>query len=213
MVYVFVPPDIEEIESYVARALEGSAARPEIVYPSFERPCSCIGREAASAGYAAVDATERGKQWLEELRLARTNTDQETEQRILEQRFKLAMERKRAHPLWCLPDPECDTCEGGGTYTDTYDPNGCCDYWTVGGSYADRFPLDRVMLRELTPEERHPAVLVTPDGYWHESVSYAFLPDPETPELKASWQRWEAAFQALFEAHLNCLAVVLDCHI
>lgn len=202
MVYVFVAPDVVDVENYVALTLDGSQARPEKIYPSFERPCYCVGWQAARDSFTAVDQSEQGRAWLADLKAARRAKDTATEQRVLEERMCRAKERERADPRWHQVDPECDTCHGTGKWLDTYDPSGCWDYWTIERRYADC----------LAAEDRTPAVIVTPDGYWHQSASHAGLPWPETREEEAAWEEWGATFQALFDLHKDCLLVVVDCH-
>ena len=202
MVYVFVPPGVSDVEKYIASALDGSAARPEIEYPNYERPCHCLGWEATNDAFRVVDRSEQGRIWLAELDRARREQDVATEQRVLTERMFRVNEIERADPRWHQVDPECETCHGTGTWLETYDPSGCWDYWTIGGRYAHCLPA----------EDRTPAVIVTPDGYWHQSASHAGLPWPETPEEEAALEEWEATFQALFDLHKDCLVVVVDCH-
>jgi hypothetical protein len=212
MVYVLVAPDVVNVESYVALVLDGSKAHPEITYPSFERPCYCVGWQASKDSFGVVDGSEQGRIWLTELKVARREQDSATEQRVLEERRHRAKEIERADPRCHQIDPECDTCHGTGKWLDTYDPYGCWDYWTIGGRYADRFPENRIPVHLLQPEDCTPSVIVTPDGYWHQSASHGGLPWPETPDDEAAWEEWEATFQALFDVHQNCLSIVVDCH-
>lgn len=129
-----------------------------------------------------------------------------------------------AHPLYQKPDPKCTDCSGAGTYRSTYNPEAKWDWYVIGGrwdgaiqevcTHAASFPANVVpvsMVLESWEPKHAPLAILTPDGEWHEQGAVGGFGEFRcTPHDLAQWRD---AAKRIFEMHMDCLAVGVDCHI
>lgn len=139
----------------------------------YDRPCHCIGARARNeAGETAAKELDTSWEKLrdafntEEIQRLRKKSlklgeyekisDEEAQaaegecqrrwQSHTQPLRELEKKRRKEHPLFQKPDPECDECHGSGTTRSTYNPNSKWDWYCVGGRWGGA-------LLGLDPEE------------------------------------------------------------
>ena len=220
LVFVLVPPDTAQIKEKVTELLSPA---PERRFPDYPVECSCVGWAAMRHGYNTVDESPDSQHLVQQLRAAHTDQDPERIGHLVQVRLQAATEVARTHSLFGKPDPDCDICQGTGTWMGTRNPASHWDYLCIGGRWDgvifgtprrddlvnageehERLEYNCAPVRQL-PEDLIPHAIVTPDGLWYEEANWA-----STEE--AVKERWREEARALLKRHQNCLAIAVDCH-
>lgn len=184
-VLVIMPKDFDADESDA----EGDVARlmepydEDIEVDEYQRPCWCIGRAARDAAEVASLATfgdidDMRKQLWDG---AEEGIDDPTERfEAFQKKWKAAIEPRVAFvenfiknsPDRDKPVPDCETCNGTGSYASTYNPKSRWDWYEIGGRWDGKLHPDGknvFPLTELKPGW-HVFAIVTPDGEWHQEA-------------------------------------------
>lgn len=228
---VIVNPEVEDIESEVARLL--APYDENIKVEPYETDCWCVGRKAylesckiADKKYQSLNEIQKkfwNEFWTDERKKeALENPD------ILEvadrkwENFPARCEWERVrehaekeHPLYQKPDPECRDCGGTGKRTTTYNPQAKWDWWVIGGRYnglvgngsanPNTAPVSVLLEKGVIP-----FAIITPDGKWHERGEMGWFGIVSNEKEEDVWTK---EVRSIFEKHQDCLAVGCDLHI
>lgn len=133
---VILPDHIEteDAESYLHEVME--PYDEDIVVDAYNRPCGCGTRRADNM--ASEIATEKTGLTWEMLRNTfheRPREDHSEEAWLKRTQPLREAEKQALAGLTIKPDPDCDNCQGSGTYPSTYNPKSKWDWWCIGGRW------------------------------------------------------------------------------
>jgi hypothetical protein len=219
----------EEVEQLMAKFDENMEVE------SYEKKCWCMGREAQRDADKKLD--KKMGTW-DEVRdefhkKYKDKPEEETiklwQTEIYKPRQALIDNILKNHPLKDSPDPKCNTCNGTGKETTTYNPDSKWDWYRIGGRWdgvmcgLPKIPDDKDGFNfgdEYTSVERNicpvteikstPFALVTPQGHWIERGDmgwWGIVTDEKDDD------DWEKEFEKIKKAFDGYYAVSLDCHI
>jgi hypothetical protein len=140
------------------------------------------------------------------------------------------------HPAFNQPDPGCETCDGSGHYTSTYNPQSKWDWYRVGGRFDglvtenpqssengfnfaakhetlanNSVPVQELLDRAANGGDLFTAyALVTPEGEW---IGRGEMGWWGMSSGDAATEDWQATTRAVYERFKTFDIVLLDCHI
>ncbi len=233
---VLIPKDTqaEAMEAYIERVL--APYNENIEVPEYDEKCGCIGSIAREAGWKAADAVEdiaalRKAHWA-----AYPEGNDEVWAEVIRPRELASAAAVFAHPMKDKHNPDCEGCNGSGTYRSTYNPQSKWDWWVIGGrwdGWVQKAPRDdgdggfnfgdehhqlannsvqaETLKKWIHKNEQHtPHSLMTIDGMWHEQGEMGWFACVSNEKEEKNWT--EIVVELLDNAG-PCWAVGVDCHI
>ena len=128
--------DRQTTESSLEELLEPFSENREV--EPYQRECHCIGWNAK------MKAIELAKTEGHDIEAIRTEYWQRPEEERTDENWKAVIEplqnaqdaHEKAQPDYKKPDPECERCNGTGTYESQYNPQSKWDWWVIGGRWT-----------------------------------------------------------------------------
>lgn len=248
-----------EINAEIDRLLEPYSENLDV--PEYPKACYCVSHDAKMHGRKMAEklvgswneqrdlfnATQAGKALQARLRAAHEASDWDLHDTVAEEAqkqfraFKAEFDQSwettkrdytENHPQYGKADPECEDCDGTGTYLSSYNPDSKWDWYRVGGRFDglmtnnpqeseggfnfaskhETLANNSVPVQELidSAEPFIPYALVTPEGEWIERGEMGWWGMSSGDKDKAVW---DAQVIAIYQKFSSLDAVLLDCHI
>ena len=142
-------------------------------YETFELyqiPCECTMQADKGIDAAETKVAPLAALWLQYQNL--TSDEKPVWRPFIKEWEQVALETTQNDPYYKSPLPDCDMCNGSGTFLADFPPRPTHDYWNIDGGIDISFDSSNVWHMSELPKDLaslEAAVVVTPDGYWHQA--------------------------------------------